>query len=100
MRKTFNRVELVDIGVNEQVVWKQGKFDLFLLAVFPDPYGLDHWPEYLVIQIRKRLVYQTFGTGTQVKYMPFLLTCKTITGQAHLISANFIFPGVRQCKGF
>ena len=88
------------IGVNEQVVRKERKLDLFLLPVLPYPYGLDYRTENLVIKICKCLTNQTLGSGTQVKYMPFLLTYRTIPGYGQPVFANFIIPDVRQSRDF
>lgn len=100
MGKTLNRVELVGIGVNEQVVREKWKFDLLLLPVLPYPDGLNHRPEYFIVKIRKSPVNPVFCTRTQVKNIPFLFTCGIITGYAQLIFTDYIFPAVSQCKGF
>lgn len=88
------------IAVNKQVIWEKRGGDLFFLPVLPYSHGLNYRIENLVVKICKRPVNRTFGSGTQVKYIPFPFTGIAITGHAQLTSADFIFPGVSQYKGF
>ncbi len=68
--KIFNRIQLVFVGIQKQVIGKKRKPDLLFLPVSPNPERSNRWKEYLIVQIRKCPVNDLFGMRAQVKNIP------------------------------